>query len=175
MTENNFKVFWTIDNDFSNSPGSAAAAALDSMRSAAIGDSGAANCFVVVDRNRDQIHTVDLGYSCDVHDTVVTIWPRPQGQRFEPRLGPVDARVMVNAIGEIELNVRIDQQTYLEGHAMFLSGSDGDDHLDQIHHSALSFGSPRNADATIVSVDNDDFIVTYRTDLSTFFTPTPRG
>lgn len=169
MTDNDFQVSWTIDDQDSVEPEAAAHEALRTLHDAFAGDSGAANVFTVVDRVRDQIHSVDLGDPDGPNNGVVTIWPRPEGQRFETRLGPKDARHVADETGRISLRVRIDQDQYLAGHAMFLSGSGGDDHFDTLHHEALSFGIPTDPDATIVSVDGNDFLVDYSTDLSEFF------
>ena len=169
MTTNDFSVSWQIDGDQSDSPEAAAHEALRTLHETFAGIADDPNVFVVTDHVADKIHTIDLGEPDSSRNHVVAIWPRPQGQRFESRLNATDAKYLLDDAGFLTLRVRIDQETYLSGYAMFLSGSGGDDHFDALHNEALSFGVPTDCDATIVSVDGDDFLVDYRTDLSEFF------
>jgi len=161
-----YQVSWTNDDAESTSPEAAAHEALRALHDAFAGDSGALNVFTVVDRRLDQVHRIDLGDPDGPENSVTTVWPRPEGTRFETRLNPVDARHLVGEDGFAALRVRIDQELYLSGYAMFLSGSGGDDHWGYLHHEAFSFGTPYDCTAEIVAVDGSDFLVDYRLDLA---------
>ncbi len=168
MSDSDFQVTWTIQDTASTTPEAAAHEALRTLHDTFAGDQDAPALFQVVDRKADQVHQIDLGDPEGPGNSVTTVWPRPEGTRFQTRLGPADARYLVDDHGFLTLLVRVDQEAYFAGHAMFASGSGGDDHFDLLHHSALSFGMPYGPSADIVAVDQDCFLVEYTTDLSEF-------
>ena len=167
MTDSSFLVQWTIDDEDSADPEAAAHSALRTLHDAFAGDAGAANVFTVIDRRSDQVHVVDLGDLEGPLNRVTTVWPRPEGQRFQARLNATDARAMIGENGFATLRVRIGKEEFLDGYAEFLSATGDQDHFDALHDLAYSFGMPYDASAEIVSVDGDDFLVDYTTDIAT--------
>lgn len=158
-----YEVSWHISLDAA-SPESAAHEALRTLHDTFAGDPDSPNVFTVVDTAADIEHHTDLGD--EENSSQVAIWPRPDRYRFEPRLNPADARLMAGDDRRVSLRVRIDQDRYLEGHAMFLSGSGGDDHFDYLHAEAFSFGCPHDPTTEIVAVNGADFLVDYSTVLT---------
>lgn len=159
-----YAINWTIDDDEADTPEQAARSALETMRRARVGDPVAANAFTVIDRETDSVHHVDLGSPESPLRLEYVHWPRPDGARMSPEQA-------LKAAGDhrrLTLRVRIDIEQYMYGYAMFLSGSGGEDHFDQMHHQALDFGAPHDCSQILLEIDGSDFLVEYSTDLSPF-------
>lgn len=162
----NYFITWTIDDDEAGTPQQAARNALARMHQATVGDPAAANTFTVLDRQADRVHHVDLGSPDSALNLEYSHWPRPDGLKMTLD----QATAAADHDGRLTLRVRIDIEQYMYGYAMFLSGSGGEDHFDQMHHQALDFGVPHDCSQQIIEVDDTDFLVEYSTVISDFLT-----
>lgn len=162
---------WSLDGIEADNHRDAAHEALRILHDTFAGTDGCPNVFTITDSDKDIIEVVNLADEDSDINKHWAIWPRPAGARFEATLNPVDARALLDTDGNVTLVVRIDQEHYLEGHAMYLSGSGGDDHFNYLHDEVFSFGQPYDPSAEIVGIDGDDFLVEYTTNIATQLTP----